>query len=127
MELRHFAGFVAVAEELSFSRAASRLEVGQPAVSRLIRQLEAELGVLLIERSTHHVGLTEAGKHFLPAARAVITQVRTATRLVHQKAAGMESTMSTAPTVRVPRGLSQVCSPRSLASSSSRPSFTCTR
>lgn len=78
MELRHLSGFVAVAEELSFGRAASRLHVSQPAVSRLIRQLETDLGVSLFDRSTHHVELTVSGRAFLKEARAVLGQVEVA-------------------------------------------------
>lgn len=64
MELRHLSGFVAVSEELHFGRAAKRLHLSQPAVSRLVRTLEKELGVTLLDRSTHHVELTPAGQAF---------------------------------------------------------------
>ncbi len=84
MELRHLAGFLAVSEELHFGRAASRLCVSQPAVSRLIRQLEAELGVLLLERSTHHVKLTTAGLAFMDEAKAVLAQVEVAARAARE-------------------------------------------
>jgi DNA-binding transcriptional LysR family regulator len=69
MELRQLAAFVAVADELHFGRAAERLGVVQPAVSQLVRRLERELGVVLFERSSHHVALTGAGTKLLPAAR----------------------------------------------------------
>ena len=86
MELRHLSGFVAVAEELSFGRAAGRLHVSQPAVSRLVRQLEAELGVCLLDRSTHHVEVTRAGRAFLREARIALAQVERATAAARQVA-----------------------------------------
>jgi DNA-binding transcriptional LysR family regulator len=72
MELRQLAAFVAVADELHFGRAAQRLGVVQPAVSQLVRRLERELGVVLFERSSHHVVLTGAGSKLLPAARRAL-------------------------------------------------------
>ncbi len=64
--------FVAVAEELHFSRAAARLFVAQQALSKQIRELEAELGVTLLNRTTRRVELTEDGEHFLEVARGVL-------------------------------------------------------
>jgi len=72
MELRQLAAFVAVAEHLNFGRAAERLGVVQPAVSQLVRRLERELGLVLFERSSHHVALTGAGRRLLPAARRAL-------------------------------------------------------
>jgi DNA-binding transcriptional LysR family regulator len=60
-DLRHVRYFLAVAEELNFTRAAERLFVGQQAVSKSVRQLERELGVTLLERTSHDVALTPAG------------------------------------------------------------------
>ena len=84
MELRHVEAFVAVAEELSFSRAAAKLRIGQPAVSRLVRSLERELEVVLLDRTTHRVSLSHAGRAFLPAAKAVVAQVDVAARAARQ-------------------------------------------
>lgn len=84
MELRHLNGFVAVAEELNFGRAAARLHLSQPAVSRAMIQLEDELGVALIDRSTHHVGITPAGQAFLREARTVLGQVEVAAQAARQ-------------------------------------------
>jgi DNA-binding transcriptional LysR family regulator len=68
IELRHLRTFVATAEELSFTRAAERLQLAQQAVSNQIRQLEDRLGVKLFDRSTRHVALTDAGERLLAAA-----------------------------------------------------------
>jgi DNA-binding transcriptional LysR family regulator len=79
MELRHLRVFVAVAEELHFGRAAIRLHLTQPAVSGHIRQLERELGVRLLERSTRQAALTEAGAAFLQDARRIVSRADAAT------------------------------------------------
>src|SRR5437867_1863057 len=72
MELRHLRYFIGVAEEENVSRAALKLHVSQPALSRQIRDLEAELGFSLLERSAKSVRLTEAGRAFLTETRAVL-------------------------------------------------------
>ena len=75
MELRQLAYFDAVARHGSFTKAAQRLHVAQPAVSAQIRRLEAELGTALLERTTRRVALTHAGELFLARARQVLTQL----------------------------------------------------
>lgn len=82
MELRHLRYFVAVAEEQNITRAAARLRVSQPPLSRQIRDLEVELGVELLTRSAHSVRLTEAGRLFLTEARAVLLRAEEAVKSV---------------------------------------------
>ena len=81
MELRHLRYFVAVAEEQNVSRAAKRLHVSQPPLSRQIRDLETEMGVALFERSVKAIRLTEAGKIFLFEARAALQRAEDAVAL----------------------------------------------
>jgi LysR family transcriptional regulator, benzoate and cis,cis-muconate-responsive activator of ben and cat genes len=88
MELRHLRYFATVASELSFTRAAAKLRVAQPALSRLIRQLEDELGVALLTRSSRGVQLTDAGRAFLAEARALLLHSEQAMRAARQTEAG---------------------------------------
>jgi DNA-binding transcriptional LysR family regulator len=81
MELRHLRYFVTVAEEQNVSRAAKRLHVSQPPLSRQIRDLETEMGIALFERSGKAIRLTEAGRTFLWEARAVLQRAEDAVAL----------------------------------------------
>ena len=82
IELRHLRAFVAVAEELNFGRAAERLYITQPALSRQIRALEQLLGCELLRRSTHRVELTIAGEALLDRVRPVLREVDAAVSAV---------------------------------------------
>ena len=82
MELRHLRYFVTVAEEQNITRAAARLHVSQPPLSRQIRDLEEGLGVALLERSAKSVKLTEAGRIFLVEAKAVLARAEQAREAV---------------------------------------------
>ncbi len=88
MELRHIRYFVAVAEELHFTRAADRLGIKQPPLSLQIRQLEREIGTPLFHRLTRGVELTEAGALLLDDARRILDQVEQAKARALSRARG---------------------------------------
>lgn len=90
IELRHLRYFQAVAEELSFSRAAKRLHVAQPALSRAVKQMEQSLGAALFERTRHVVRLTPAGAVLLRESVALLEQLEEVQRRVRRTAAGEE-------------------------------------
>ena len=88
MELRHLRYFVAVGEEENVSRAALKLHVSQPGLSRQIRDLEDELGFLLLTRDAKSVRLTEAGRAFLTEARAALQRVEDGVKTARAIATG---------------------------------------
>jgi DNA-binding transcriptional LysR family regulator len=90
MDLRHLRYFQAVAEELSFSKAAKRLHVAQPALSRAIKQLEGSLGAEVLERTRHMVRLTPAGTVLLQEVRLLLDQVNDISSRVRRTAEGEE-------------------------------------
>ncbi len=93
MELRHLRYFIAVGEEQHFGRAANRLHVVQPALSRQIRDLELELGFLLFDRLPRGVRLSAAGTLFLNDARRILQDVDEAKRRAGRMALGQAGTL----------------------------------
>jgi len=86
MELRQLRYFVTLAEELHFGRAAAREHIVQSALSQQVQRLERELGVRLLERSTHHVALTAAGAAFLAEARQILAHTDRAAAIARSAA-----------------------------------------
>lgn len=93
MELRHLRYFEAVARTLHFGQAAEQVHVAQPALSRAVSQLERELGVTLLRRTTRTVHLTEAGRVYLGEVRAILDRVDAATRAARQADRGITGTL----------------------------------
>jgi DNA-binding transcriptional LysR family regulator len=88
MELRHLRYFVAVADELNFTRAARRLGIAQPSLSSQMRQLETEMGTPLFRRETRGVELTDAGKLMFEEARVILAELERAKTRVARRARG---------------------------------------
>ena len=105
VHLRELRYFVAVAEELHFTRAARRLYVSQPALSKQIRALEGQLGVALFARDRRAVSLTEAGAALLPLAQEVLETWRDAELAVAERAATAAAVLRVGFLTRVGRGL----------------------
>ncbi|XVV17595.1 LysR family transcriptional regulator [Actinoplanes sp. CA-131856] len=102
MELRHFEYFVAVAEERNFTRAAARLHVVQSGVSAVIKALEHELGVTLLERTSKRVALTDAGQALLPRARAALEAAQAARDAVDEVRGGLRGTIRVGTLTSIP-------------------------
>jgi DNA-binding transcriptional LysR family regulator len=96
LEVRELRCFVAVAEELNFSRAAARLGIAQPPLSRTIAQLERRLGGKLFERDTHRVELTDLGATLLVEARYALDLLEAVTRRIHRAARSTPTLVATA-------------------------------
>ena len=96
MELRHLRCFIAVAEELHFARAAERLHIEQSPLSRAIKELEEELGVMLFARTTRSTRLTRAGELFLEHVRRVLSALEQARDSVKAAANGFHGQLRVA-------------------------------
>ncbi|MEU8782759.1 LysR family transcriptional regulator [Streptomyces sp. NPDC048637] len=94
MEFRHLASFLAIAEELHFGRAASKLHLTQPSLSQQLQRLEKTLGVELVARTSHEVRLTQAGRAFEMQARTIVAQVDKAALTAREAAAGRTGTIN---------------------------------
>ena len=105
MELRHLRYFVAVAEALNFTRAAARLRIAQPALSRQVQDLEDEIGVDLLTRSPRGVALTAEGKLFLEETRELLKRTEEAVEKTRALARGefgeLQIGYSPSPTVEI--------------------------
>lgn len=93
IELRQFRQFIAVAEELSFRRAAERLNMAQPPLTATIKRIEDEVGTVLIERTNRIERLTEAGRVFLDEARKTVNQAERAMLAAQRAGAGLTGTL----------------------------------
>jgi DNA-binding transcriptional LysR family regulator len=93
MELRHLRYFVTVAEELNFTKAAKRLQIAQPPLSRQIHDLERQVGIQLFERNSSGVFLTDAGLRFLQEARTVLHHASRALEIARQARDGQVGTV----------------------------------
>jgi DNA-binding transcriptional LysR family regulator len=102
INLRQFQYFVAVAEELHFTRAAARLNIGQPPLSLQIQAIERELGVLLLNRTRRTVTLTPAGEIFLQEARKTLLQAERAVNVAARAAKGEMGTLRLSFVTSVP-------------------------
>src|SRR4029078_1132513 len=90
-DFKHLSTFVAVAEELNFHPAAERLTMAQPAVSRIVLELEERLGVKLLDRTTRKVRLTEPGRYLLEEAQEILGRIGVAENTVRLLASGTKA------------------------------------
>src|SRR5215470_7105635 len=116
MEMHQLTYFESVSRHLHFTRAAQELNVAQPSVSQQIRKLEHELGAPLFHRMKRHVALTEAGKTFLPHAKAVLRQLEEARVEVQELSGLRKGTLA----VGAPPSVGTHLLPRALAAFSQR-------
>jgi DNA-binding transcriptional LysR family regulator len=105
MELRHLRYFVAVAEELSFTKAAKTLRLAQPSLTRQVRNLEAEIGVRLFWRANNRVGLTDEGRLFLFDAKKLLAMCAESVSAVQRMSRGEASQLNIGYVANIHYGL----------------------
>ncbi len=105
MELRHLRYFVAVAEELSFTKAAAKLRLAQPSLTRQVRNLEDEIGVKLLDRSNNRVALTEEGRLFLFDAKKLLAMCAESIAAVQRRKRGENSDLNIGYVANIHYGL----------------------
>jgi DNA-binding transcriptional LysR family regulator len=98
LDLRHLRAFIVLGNELHFGRAANTLRIAQPALSKTLQQLEAEIGAPLLTRTTRRVELTEAGKVFLTEISGVTGQIELAIARARKAARGLQGELRVAYT-----------------------------
>jgi DNA-binding transcriptional LysR family regulator len=104
MDRRRLRGFIALAEELHFGRAAARSNITQPALSQQLRQLEEELQIELVQRTKRRVALTRAGEAFLIECRKIVANMDHAVHLVREVDRGLSGQIvvgATAPALYI--------------------------
>ncbi len=105
MELRHLRYFVAVAEALSFTRAAETLRLAQPSLTRQVRNLEDEIGVRLLDRANNRIALTEEGRVFLSDAKKLLDMCAEAVASVQRMKRGESSQLNIGYVANIHYGL----------------------
>lgn len=105
MELRHLRYFVAVAEELSFTKAAQKLRLAQPSLTRQVRNLEDEIGVRLLDRSNNRVTLTEEGRRFLFDSKKLLAMCAESVAVVQRMNRGESSHLNIGYVANIHYGL----------------------
>ena len=105
MELRHMRYFVAVAEELSFTKAAQKLRLAQPSLTRQVRNLEDEIGVQLLDRSNNRVALTEEGRLFLFDSKKLLAMCAESVASVQRMKRGENSDLNIGYVANIHYGL----------------------
>src|SRR3954465_5539709 len=88
VEIRQLRYFVAIAEELHFGRAARRLSIAQPSLSQMLKGLEQELGLSLLDRDTRRVSLTDAGRAYLKQAQSILATLAEAPTIARRAMRG---------------------------------------
>jgi DNA-binding transcriptional LysR family regulator len=105
MELRHLRYFVAVAEDLSFTKAAEKLRLAQPSLTRQVRNLEDEMGVRLLDRTNNRVALTEEGRRFLFDSRKLLAMCAESVAAVQRMSRGENSQLDIGYVANIHYGL----------------------